>query len=56
MDINVPAKIQKMLYHLTDENPAAAAKELKSILNHKVNEVFNREYEQVKRQYSQENK
>ena len=47
-------QISKMLYHLSTENRASADKQLKEIVNSKVQNIFNKEYDKVKSSFSKE--
>lgn len=54
MSSDTKEKIQKMLYHLSTENLAAADKQLKSIIKIKTDRLFNQQYEKVKNSFKEE--
>ena len=56
MNGETQSKIQKMLYHLSNENHASAGQELKEVIAMKVKTTFRQEYEKVKQSFSKENK
>jgi len=53
---DVKAKVGKMIFHINTENRAAANRELKDILNIKVQNLFDEKYKKVVSSFSKENK
>lgn len=53
MTSEAQAKIQKMIYNLTNENRSAAGRDLKDIIDIKVKDAFKREYTQVMQSFKE---
>lgn len=53
MTSEAQAKIQKMIYNLTNENRSAAGRDLKEIIDIKVKDAFKREYTQVMQSFKE---
>lgn len=54
MSSNTRVRISQMLYHLSNENRAAADRELGEIIKIKTKQVFDRELQKVKNTLSKE--
>jgi hypothetical protein len=54
MSSETKAKINKMLFHLSNENRAGADKELQQIIKLKTQKVFDQEYQRIKNSFAKE--
>lgn len=54
MSSETKAKINKMLFHLSNEDRASADRELQQIIKLKTQKVFDKEYQNVKNTFAKE--